>query len=66
MMSWVIAASIMENYITGAWDYLNRDLMPTETLSAFQALVTIAHLKEHENILIHTGASGQCLTQKRM
>ncbi|KAG8817000.1 hypothetical protein FRC17_000096 [Serendipita sp. 399] len=40
-MSWEVAASIMENYVT-----------------AFQSLVVIGLLKENENVLIHTGASG--------
>jgi NADPH:quinone reductase-like Zn-dependent oxidoreductase len=61
-MSWAIAASIMENYITGT-SHQRKSIAVTNATSAFQALVTIAHLKEGETVLIHTGASGQYLTQ---
>jgi hypothetical protein len=71
-MSWVVAAGIMENYVTGEIDDVDNYVYHTYLISAtmfyvrklltfdiaFQALVTIANVKQGENVLIHTGASG--------
>ena len=59
-LTWAEAASIPENFLTGA-DFIPHriSLRLVDTLaSAFQCLVLCSGLKEDDDVLIHAGASG--------
>lgn len=61
-LSWVEAASIPENYITGEYSRSAKRwssvLTALGSFLAYQALVKYGEVKKGDHVLVHAGASG--------